>query len=37
VTLPGYISYFIRILREKHASIIRQSSESPEFLVFNPR
>ena len=30
---PGYLGKFKRVLKDKHAELIRQSSANPEFLV----
>jgi hypothetical protein len=33
IIYPGYIGEFIKMLKEKHAHIIRESFNEPEFLV----
>lgn len=32
---PGYLGKFKRVLKNKHADIIQESSIAPEFLVIN--
>jgi hypothetical protein len=34
---PGYLGKFKRVLKNKHAEMIRESSEQPEFLVVDLR
>jgi len=33
IVIPGYISSFIRMLKEKHNHLIQEADEEPEFLV----
>jgi hypothetical protein len=33
VSKPGYLGRFKRMLKDKYADLIRESSERPEFLV----
>ena len=33
IIYPGYIGEFIKMFKEKHALIIKQSLREPEFLV----
>ena len=33
VSQPGYLGKFKRMLKDKYADLIRQSSKPPEFLV----
>jgi len=35
ITIPGYTRKFIRMLKEKHEWIIRQSVDEPEFILHN--
>jgi hypothetical protein len=36
LSLPGYLGRFKRVLKEKHADLIRESGTPPEFLVVDP-
>jgi hypothetical protein len=36
LSLPGYLGRFKRVLKEKHAVLIRESQSPPEFLVVDP-
>ena len=36
LSLPGYLGRFKRVLKEKHADLIRESQTPPEFLVVDP-
>ena len=36
LSLPGYLGRFKRVLKEKHADLIRESETPPEFLVVDP-
>jgi hypothetical protein len=33
IVIPGYISSFIRMLKEKHHHLIQESDDEPEFLI----
>jgi hypothetical protein len=33
ISKPGYLGKFKRLLKEKYAELIRQSTDTPEFLV----
>jgi hypothetical protein len=37
LSLPGYLGRFKRVLKEKHADLIRESGTPPEFLVLDPQ
>jgi hypothetical protein len=36
LSLPGYLGRFKRMLKDKHADLIRESGTPPEFLVVDP-
>jgi hypothetical protein len=37
LSLHGYLGRFKRVLKEKHADLIRESGTPPEFLVVDPQ